>query len=255
MPTGNSINYASNWPLRGSKFTPFEGGIRAAGLLWTSQLSSANHLWSGLMHIVDWLPTLLTAIGTETPESIDGIDLWNNILSNQTSSREELFEIYTYDDKSFSSIIHGDYKLITGNVEREYSKFFGDDIRGTVGDGPSYVETLKQCDMYSVLKKMGNTIAIDEISLRDNIRITCDQPHNDTKFCQPDKDTCCLFNIREDPCERKDLLTKYPEVAERLAARLQAEMRRVVDRPAVYRDPRALPALHNYTWATWANDI
>ncbi|KAI5646461.1 sulfatase domain-containing protein [Phthorimaea operculella] len=256
MPYGISVNYASNWPLRGSKFTPFEGGIRAAGLLWTSQLSATNHLWKGLMHIVDWLPTLLTAIGAKTPDNIDGINLWNNIVSNQTSTREEIFEIYTFGDKSFSSITQGDYKLVSGNVEQEYSKFFGDVVRGRNGDGPSYVQTIKNSKLYSVLEKMGNAFAINEISLRDSLRITCDQENYDTEPCQPDKDTSCLYNIREDPCERKDLLKSHPEVAERLAARLQAEMKRVVDRPApVYRDPRALPSLHNYTWTTWANDV
>ncbi|KAI5646460.1 sulfatase domain-containing protein [Phthorimaea operculella] len=256
MPYGNSANYASNWPLRGSKFTPFEGGIRAAGLLWTSQLSASNHLWNGFMHVVDWLPTLLTAIGAKTPDNIDGIDLWNNIVSNQISTREEIFEIFTFGDKSFSSITQGDYKLVSGNVEQEYSKFFGDDVRGRNGDGPSYVQTIKNSNMYSVLEKMGNTFVIDEIFLRDSLRITCNLSNYETVPCKPDKDTSCLYNIREDPCERKDLLQSHLEVAQKLAARLQAEMKRVVDPPALlYRDPRALPYLHNYTWTTWVNDI
>ncbi|KAI5646462.1 sulfatase domain-containing protein [Phthorimaea operculella] len=256
MSIGVKKNYASNYPLRGLKLTAYEGGIRVPGLIWSPQIASSSHLWKGYMHVVDWLPTLLSAIGADTPTDIDGLDLWNNILSNTTSTRNEMFEIFTYGDGSFSSIIDGDFKLVTGNIEKEYSEFLGGkgDERDII-NGPSYVKTIKNSDMYSVLKKLGTPFKINGISLRDDMRLICNQIVNGTK-CYAGQDNSCLFNIKDDPCETKDLSKLYPEVAERLTAKLEAEMRRVVDRPAPFvQDARARPSLHNYTWTTFANDV
>lgn len=59
---GFNLNHASNWPLRGVKNTLWEGGVRGAGLLWSPRLKKSRRLADQTMHIVDWLPTLLTAI-------------------------------------------------------------------------------------------------------------------------------------------------------------------------------------------------
>ena len=60
---GFNLNHASNWPLRGVKNTLFEGGVRGAGLLFYPKLKRRSRIAEQVMHIVDWLPTLLTAMG------------------------------------------------------------------------------------------------------------------------------------------------------------------------------------------------
>ena len=61
---GGTGKYGStNWPLRGSKFTPYEGGIRSYTILKAPDLSATNIRWSGLVHVTDWLPTLLKIAG------------------------------------------------------------------------------------------------------------------------------------------------------------------------------------------------
>ncbi|XP_049869913.1 arylsulfatase J-like isoform X2 [Pectinophora gossypiella] len=256
MPFGRSINYASNWPLRGTKFTPFEGGVRTVALLWTPTLASnSNHLWKGNMHIIDWIPTLFGAIGADPPSNIDGVNLWDDIVLNQNSRRDTFFEIYTYPETSFSAVVSGDYKLVTGNVTIDYSDHYSGNSRGIIGLGPSYIEAIKISKMYSVLDKLKKSFPIEEINLRDNIRVDC-KADSLVKLCYSYGHNVCLFDIKNDPCETRDLSVTMPDVVERLQDILKAEMNRVVDRPnPLFRDPRALPSLHNYTWATWADHV
>lgn len=52
-----------NWPLRGEKKSVFEGGVRSYTVLKAPGLAETNVTWPGMVHAIDWLPTLLTAAG------------------------------------------------------------------------------------------------------------------------------------------------------------------------------------------------
>lgn len=68
---GFNINAASNWPLRGVKNTLWEGGVRGAGLIWSPNLERPKRVAKQMMHMVDWLPTLLhAALGPEYSENL-----------------------------------------------------------------------------------------------------------------------------------------------------------------------------------------
>ncbi|XP_072939691.1 arylsulfatase B-like [Epargyreus clarus] len=256
MTTGDFMNYASNWPLRGIKMTPFEGGIRVNGLLWSQNLTNSNnHVWDGYMHAVDWVPTLLKAAGAEPPSAIDGLDLWENITSNTDSKRDVMFEIDDYN--GFASIIAGDFKLVTGNVPQNMANHQGENLRGIIGRAPSYVDTLKNSKVYTTLEEIGIKIPLEDNVIRNRTKISCNK---DTKkdICYPDKvkGKLCLFNIKEDPCETRDISQTYPQVAEDMNTRLQAEIQRMIPRQVPFSyDSRAHPSLHNFTWTTWADEI
>ncbi|XP_045494378.1 arylsulfatase I-like isoform X1 [Colias croceus] len=256
ITSGSSVNYASNYPLRGLKLTPFEGGIRVNGLVWSRNLTGANHLWKGYMHIVDWMPTLIRAVGSDPPTNIDGIDLWDNIISNKPSKRNDIFEIDDY--TGFASIIHGDFKLIAGNVLTNYSNHQGKDFRGMIGHPPSYVDAIKRSKIYSVIRDMEIPFTFNDTNLRNDIKIDCrtKEIYKDVEICYPKNGKHCVFNIKEDPCETKDLSDSQPDVAKELYSRLQVEIIRTIRRRVpLHRDLRAAPSLHNYTWTTWANGI
>ena len=47
--------------------------------------------YSGLMHTVDWLPTLLEAAGIAPPQNIDGVSMWSSLKSGGPSPRTGLY--------------------------------------------------------------------------------------------------------------------------------------------------------------------
>lgn len=65
-------------PLRGSKLTTWEGGIRVPCIAWGPGLGvKAGQTSSQLVHAMDWYPTLATFAGVKVPEGrvIDGRDI------------------------------------------------------------------------------------------------------------------------------------------------------------------------------------
>eukprot|EP00040_Diaphanoeca_grandis_P014932 m.75864 g.75864 ORF g.75864 m.75864 type:complete len:563 (+) comp24834_c0_seq1:76-1764(+) len=88
----------SNWPLRGSKCSIWEGGTKGAGFLFWSGLpkQAQGLVWGGLIHAADWLPTIVSALTTSgvvhgETLPLDGVDLWQALLTNATSPRTEIY--------------------------------------------------------------------------------------------------------------------------------------------------------------------
>lgn len=92
---GTGGGAGSNTPLRGGKFSLWEGGVR--GRAWVSgplvPESRRNTTWSGLMHVSDLLPTICEATGTAVPADtgpfpLDGYAQWANIVEGRPSPRK-----------------------------------------------------------------------------------------------------------------------------------------------------------------------
>ncbi|KAL4707907.1 hypothetical protein ACJJTC_013698 [Scirpophaga incertulas] len=247
MTSGASINYGNNWPLRGLKWSPFEGGIRVTGALWAPEKIS-NHLYEGYIHVSDWLPTLLTAIGEKPPNNIDGLNLWGALINNQDNNRHEIIEID--DVTGFASIILDEFKLHTGNVVPTYSNYQGEDYLGIIGNGPSYMHAIMNCKSFKIFNDLGEAVKIENMKVRERIKINCEMSDFvNNQDCYPAHGKVCLYNIKEDPCERNDLSLEYPDIVSKLSIRLECEKQRVVPRVTpILRDPKSNPALHNYTW-------
>ncbi|KAG0417696.1 hypothetical protein HPB47_005408 [Ixodes persulcatus] len=58
-------NRGYNWPLRGAKFTLWEGRVRVPAFVWSPKFLKRSRVSNQLMHISDWLPTLYTAAGRQ----------------------------------------------------------------------------------------------------------------------------------------------------------------------------------------------
>lgn len=65
----------SNVPLRGNKFTTWEGGVRVVAMMRWPAVLDAGTKFSSVASYVDLLPTQLAAAGQPIPETLDGIDL------------------------------------------------------------------------------------------------------------------------------------------------------------------------------------
>ena len=88
---------ANNWPFRGTKLSPWEGGTRVAAVVGGGfvplQLRGSSS--DALMHMADWYPTLAKlagAIATDpafvngSVRDVDGVDMWPAITGANTTS-------------------------------------------------------------------------------------------------------------------------------------------------------------------------
>ncbi|GIY29372.1 arylsulfatase B [Caerostris extrusa] len=116
--TGIDESTGSNWPLRGSKYNMWEGGVRGVAFVWSPQIrNSDNKISSAMMHISDWLPTLYSVAGGDikTLGEIDGRNLWPSICCNIPSPRDEI--LHNIDPEwKVEAIRKGKYKLLKGSV-------------------------------------------------------------------------------------------------------------------------------------------
>ena len=98
------------------KATLWEGGMRGDGFIWSPLLKQSPRTSDQMVHITDWLPTLLSASGYDmsklTNRSLDGIDQWAALSQGGESARKEM--IHNIDPKSTIgayALRLGDYKV------------------------------------------------------------------------------------------------------------------------------------------------
>lgn len=121
---------AVNFPFRGGKCSLWEGGTRGTGFVYAPWLPKSGFTWNGetalalaqqaashrlsnphlpfhfppcrsqqgLMHAVDWLPTLVEGVvrqGQPLPANstlpLDGVNVWAAMTTNATSPRGDLY--------------------------------------------------------------------------------------------------------------------------------------------------------------------
>ncbi|XP_050412432.1 arylsulfatase B [Patella vulgata] len=109
--------YGDNYPLRGGKHTLWEGGTRGTSFMAGAGITQPGIHYNGLIHSVDWMPTLLGAAGAPQLPGLDGVNQWDSIRLNQQSKRTEF--IYNLDDfpiptQGHAGIRVGDWKLLLG---------------------------------------------------------------------------------------------------------------------------------------------
>jgi arylsulfatase A-like enzyme len=107
---GTTINASSNAPLRGSKRTTLEGGIRVPFVIaWKGKIP-AGKVYEDMVIQLDILPTALAAAGVEAkPEwKLDGIDLLPFLTEGGRKPHKTLF--WRFGEQM--AIRQGDWKLV-----------------------------------------------------------------------------------------------------------------------------------------------
>ena len=172
---------ANNYPLKGSKFSDWQGGIRVNAFVSGGYLPEAmrGQKSEEYIHITDWYATFCALAGVDPTDEaaakaklppIDSMNMWPLISGdNSTSPRTDI-------PASYDTLISGDYKIITGGISF------------AVHTGPQYPN---------------KTTVPDEI----HKKVNCGDG--------------CLYNIKQDPYEYNDLATKMPDMLKTMQKKLQ----------------------------------
>ncbi|XP_055353930.1 arylsulfatase B-like isoform X2 [Paramacrobiotus metropolitanus] len=211
-----AVTYGSNWPLRGAKSTWFEGGVRTVGIVWSRLLQHPGTVWNGLMHLTDWLPTLMTAVGGMPVRNVDGVDQWKALVDDAPSMRTELL-VQADALRDEYAIRWYQYKLIlkerAAAQNGAYEWFEPED-----GLNTSYINA----DLPAVVR--------------------CDPPEPSNIDCN--RHTApCLFDLERDPCERNNIAKHYPDVVKLMLDKLHKYNATGVHPLPPPQDPLGLPAL------------
>lgn len=254
---GFNLNAASNWPLRGVKNTLWEGGVRGAGLIWSSAFENPGRVSSQLMDITDWLPTLVAAANGTFDSDIDGIDgqdVWSSLVSEDDSVNRTLL-IHNIDDIYRSSAIRfGQWKLVKGtNYEGKWDGWYGPSGRNLHHYD---IDLILNSHTGRALKKIHRAPTPEQISnLRRESEVVCShRSSNDSAPCFPLKKPC-LFNIEEDPCERYNLAEREPELLKDLLDLLRKVNETAVPPGNLPLDPQGLPQRWGYVWTNFGDLI
>ncbi|KAG8226112.1 hypothetical protein J437_LFUL006742 [Ladona fulva] len=264
---GFDSNFASNWPLKGGKYSLWEGGTRGAASIWSPLLKKTGRVSEQLMHISDWLPTLMSAVNSSTEglSRIDGFDSWKALSHDiPTARKEALLNIDSINDDA--AIRRGDWKVVVGSA-----------LNGSWNDwyGPSGREEEYNVDLVlnsKVSKSMdsyGFFLSADQIAhLRNSATVKCDTDAELIKDAGDMKGDMigppipcyelikpCLFNIKYDPCERRNLAELYPEKLEELLSVLTKYNSTAIPPNNMPMDPYSDPSFWDYTWTNFGDKI
>ncbi|KAH8405928.1 hypothetical protein KR215_000006 [Drosophila sulfurigaster] len=254
---GIHSNSGSNYPYRGQKESPWEGGIRSAGAIWSPLLEQRGYVSNQVIHAIDWLPTLAAAAGIQLPANLplDGVNMWPSLSGNLEPQSRRLLHVMD-DIFGYSSYMRDNLKYINGSsFEGRYDNWLGD-LPAEEDDPISayYAQHVLSSEVQQVLGT--RSLTNDRIEqLRADATHRC--PSNEQNFtqsiylCQP-LEAPCFFNLAKDPCERYNLANLYPLQLQLLEQEVQQFRINAIDSVRVNTpDLRANPAFHGGYWEWW----
>lgn len=221
-PGGGAGN---NWPLRGGKFSLWEGGIRARAILHSPLLPASRRgaTYSGLMHVSDIYPTFASLAGlsydsiarSTGPYPLDGVDL-QGALWGQAGAHERMEVLHQPLGKHWDgSCTEGDlanpfrpscgagitrwpYKLIYG--------YAGDNRTVQLSDGDYHKRPPSQ-ESSLITASGGEGGGVSGLLVAPPSGAPC--------VAAP-----CLFDLAVDESEENDVASEHPDLVRELTARL-----------------------------------
>lgn len=235
---GQTLSGGSNWPLRGRKWSLWEGGVRGVGFVTSPLLKLPGTVSRELIHISDWLPTLVGLAGGSTngTKPLDGFNVWNAISKGHASPRLELLH----------------------NIDPLYN-----DIAPCPGREKKL--TLAQADSGGSWATSGFNVSIHAAIRFSKWKLLTGYPGCDIWFPRPghngSSDTrtsdvdplksVMLFDVENDPEERKEVSAQFPSVVEYLLDRLNHHQKRALPIHFPKDDPKCDPGPDG-AWGPWA---
>ncbi|MBN1558158.1 MAG: sulfatase-like hydrolase/transferase [Lentisphaerae bacterium] len=186
-----------NCHFNGCKGNPYEGGIRVPGIVrWPAGGVSGGRTVDAMVHFVDWLPTLLAMAGAAVPRDnlpLDGVGVLPVLRGEPGETCTERcwqWNRYAPVGSSNAAIRDGDWKLVR----------------------PAIPETMTVPDVRHLQTSMYDP----EYFIQHGI--FKGGPERDIPPPPPPE----LFNIAEDPLERRDVSGAHPDRVHALSAKLDA---------------------------------
>jgi len=182
---------ASNFPLRGGKYSLFEGGIRVNAFASGGAIPKAvrGTKLNGIIHIADWYGTLAALAGVNPEDEwaktsglppIDSMNMWPMLSGeNLTSPRESILV-------NKNLLIFKNWKYVRGNTTM---------IEAARG-GPYY----------------------------PNITTSTDSIDAHTMKCPPQG---CLFDLDADLFEQKEISLNHPDVVSKMRAKMEEQSKSI----------------------------
>ncbi|KAG7202809.1 hypothetical protein KM043_009967 [Ampulex compressa] len=254
---GRLRNWGSNYPLRGTKYTLYEGGVKGVAVLWSPRLHKAARVSNQLIHITDWLPTLYSAAGGDLKDlgDIDGVNQWQVLNTGEGTARDKL--LLNIDEvKKTEAAISSRFKLLRGSIYNGYYDGYSGDSGRVNGSLPSYSEAvLKSSVSQGITYHLGGPVTQPStmMQLRREATIRCHP--NMTYYARRAFTTCnvsdCLFDLLNDPCETRNVAEQYVRMTNDLDLFLEHYGRILVKQVRVPVDWLADPKIKNNTWEPW----
>ncbi|KAH8379101.1 hypothetical protein KR009_003094 [Drosophila setifemur] len=259
---GQHATTASNYPLRGQKNSPWEGGLRSSAAIWSTEFERLGSVWKQQIYIGDLLPTLAAAAGISPDPALhlDGLNLWSALKYGYESVEREIVHVIDEDAaEPHLAYTRGKWKVISGTTNSGlYDGWLGE--RVTLEEDPrsaDYEELIRNTSVWLQLQRV-SAGERNITELREQARIECPDPdHTEAgiKPCLP-LEAPCLFDIEADPCERNNLYEQYQNTTIFLDLwqrihQFAVQAHAPNNRPA---DPECNPRFYHNEWTWWQDE-
>lgn len=209
---GQTLEGGSNWPLRGRKWSLWEGGVRAVGFVNSPLLEKSGIINHELIHITDWLPTLysLTSISSDEIKGLDGFNVWKAISKGLASPRLEI--LHNIDPLYVDIADCVPWPISSEGLSQKPQSFLS---RWNQSDGFNvHVHAaIRYRDWKLLTGYPGCPLWFPKPG-----SLSCAKPYSLSSI--PEK-VVQLFNIKQDPEERNDVSQLNPKIVAFLVHRLE----------------------------------
>ncbi|ALC44531.1 CG7408, partial [Drosophila busckii] len=256
---GEHSTSASNYPLKGQKNTPWEGGLRSSAAIWCSDFEHLGSVWTQRFYIGDLLPSLAAAAGITLNSSLrlDGLNLWSALKYGYQAVERDI--VHNIDNlEPYLSYTRGKWKLVNGTTRNgNFDGWLGEPTDdATDPRAAHYEELIRNTSVWQQLQRLADPqLSINISALRETATLRCAEPSDNAKRCEPLL-APCLFDIDEDPCERSNLYELHSNESFVLdmwsrIEQFSKQARAPANLPA---DPRCDPKHYDFEWTWWLDE-
>lgn len=198
--------------------------------------------------------------GINIDKQLDGKDIWSALSYNINSPRNDVL-CHLDDTAGYQSYINGDYKYVNGTTYNGQYDRWMDYVDKTEMHHSfvNYGESVMNSTVGQVLRQF-TTSGINPLTIENHRKssiVTCNNvpiPTDKQFQCHP-LESPCLFNIVDDPCERRNIAPLRPvtlRMMEDEVNKLRLRSQPIRNKPS---DERSNPAHFGNTWTWWYDEL